>query len=110
MQAHVSDYTVQQESCGALAEILEFGGSDRATVVASVSGVTALVNAMAAHREVAGVQIGACRALVALTQYDNANLPELPRSQMEPILLAARDAFPDQCGPAVQVLLRRLSS
>lgn len=108
MQAHVSDYTVQQESCGALAEILEFGGSDRATVVASVSGLTALVNAMAAHPKVADVQTAGCRALVALTQYDNANLPDLPRSQTEPLLLAAQSNF-SQCAPAVQVLLKRLS-
>jgi hypothetical protein len=109
MQAHVSDSGVQEESCAAIAEIIHFGGEDRATIVASVSGLTALMNAVAAHAQVRGVQREGCRALRELTEFPHANLPELPRSQTEPLLLAARDRFPEDCGEAVDLLVSRLS-
>lgn len=110
MQAHVSDPGVQEQACGALGRILHYGGSDRATVVASVSGVTALINALAAHPTVCGVQSHACRALCELTNYqDVANLPDVPRMQTEPLLLVAQNNFPDDCTEAVTVLMTRLS-
>ncbi len=49
MQVHVGDATVLKEACQALEEIAAMGGVERATVVASVSRFTALVNAMGAH-------------------------------------------------------------
>jgi ankyrin repeat protein len=110
MQAHVSDAGVQEGACGAIAEIIRFGGDDRATIVASVSGLTAIVNALAAHPDVVGVQRAGCDALRELTEFTNANLPELPKSQADPLLMAARDKFPQECGPSVEILLRRTSS
>ena len=110
MQAHVSDPGVQQEACAAVAAIIHYGGDDRATVVASVSGVTAIVNAIAAHPEEVEVQKQACRALVELTNFPTANLPELPRSQTEPLLMAVKKKFPQECGALVDTILARLSS
>ncbi len=49
MQAHVGDATALKEACRALEGIAATGGAERATVVASVSGFTALVNATGAH-------------------------------------------------------------
>lgn len=110
MQAHVSDPNVQQEACGALGRILHCGGAERATVVASVSGVTAIGNALAAHPGVRGVQRNGCRALVELTEYASvANLPDLPRSQTESLLQSAKNNFAVDCAQAVDVLLSRLS-
>ena len=109
MQAHVSDPGVQEEACGAVAKIISYGGSDRATIVASVSGLTAIINAIAAHPDVEGVQREGCGALKELTEFPSANLPELPRSQTEPLLQAAKEKFPDQCGSAVEALLARLT-
>jgi hypothetical protein len=109
MQAHVSDPGVQEEACGAIGCILHYGGADRATVVASVSGLTAIVNAVAAHPSVRGVQRDGCQALRELTEYPNANLPELPRSQTESLLEAAKKNFPEDCAEAVDLLLSRLS-
>jgi hypothetical protein len=109
MQAHVSDAGAQEEACSAIAEIIKYGGADRATIVASVSGLTALVNAIAAHPDAAGVQQQACRALRELTEYPHANLPELPRSQTEPLLLQAKLKFPNECQDAVDLILSRLS-
>jgi hypothetical protein len=108
MQAHVSDSGVQEEACGAVGKIIHYGGDDRATIVASVSGLTAIVNALAAHPDSAGVQRQACKALRELTEFPNANLPELPRSQTEPLLKAAKDKFPAECGEAAEVVLSRL--
>ena len=112
MQAHVSDPGVQQEACTALTCILRTtGGVDRATVVASVSGMTAMVNAVAAHPEHEGVQVAGCRALLALTKFDGtANLPDLPRQQTEPLLKAAKNRFPERCGPVVEALLSRMAN
>merc|ERR1712032_1383417 len=58
MQSHVSDAIVQREACAALRDIVKYGGGDRATVIASVSGFTAIQNAMGAHPNVVGVQSG----------------------------------------------------
>lgn len=110
MQAHVSDPGVQQEACAAVAAIIHYGGDDRATVVASVSGVTAIVNAIAAHPDEVEVQKQACRALVELTNFPTANLPELPRSQTEPLLMAVKKKFPEECGALVDTILVRLSA
>lgn len=113
MQAHVSDPAVQEQACGAVAAIVRYGGAERATIVASVSGLTAILNAIAAHPDVAGVQMQGCSALKELTEYSGdhaANLPELPRSQTEPLLVAAKRKFPDECKQAVNVVLSRLSS
>jgi len=113
MQAHVSDPAVQEQACGAVAAIVKYGGAERATIVASVSGLTAILNAIAAHPDVAGVQRNGCGALQELTEYSGdhaANLPELPRSQTEPLLEAAKEKFPEQCGQAVDVVLSRLAS
>ncbi len=49
MQVHVRNATVLKEACWAWEGIAVTGGSERATVVASVSRFTALVNAMGAH-------------------------------------------------------------
>jgi hypothetical protein len=109
MQAHVSDPNVQEEACGAIGQILHYGGTDRATVVASVSGVTAILNAIAAHPTIVGVQREGCIALRELTNYsDTANLPELPRSQTEALLEQAKNAFPIDCTESVDILLSRL--
>jgi len=112
MQAHVSDPGVQEKACAAVAEIVRYGGADRATIVASVSGLTATINALAAHPSVAGVQKQGCRALKELTEYSgpgSANLPELPRSQTEPLLIAAKQNFPNECYKTVDVVLSRLT-
>lgn len=133
MQAHVSDPGVQLQACRALQGILRVGGADRATVVASVSGLTALVNALAAHPTVEDVQVEACQALYTLTSFaadaatadhsnssngydesgnsnDRANLPDLPRQQTEPLLEAAKRRFPQQCGAVVDALLERMEA
>jgi hypothetical protein len=109
LQAHVSDPGVQEEACAALAEIIRYGGADRATVVASVSGLTAIINAIAAHPTVVGVQKYGCLALKSLTDFPSANLPELPRSQTEPLLMAAAQNFPQECASTVDIVLSRLS-
>eukprot|EP00934_Nitzschia_sp_Nitz4_P007219 Nitzschia sp. Nitz4//scaffold72_size95085//65549//67618//NITZ4_004765-RA/size95085-processed-gene-0.104-mRNA-1//-1//CDS//3329557390//7209//frame0 len=109
MQAHVGDAGVQEHGCGAIASIVQFGGADRATVVASVSGVTAILNALAAHAQVLGVQQAGIHALSSMTRHANANLPELPMSQTEPLLMAAKEAYPAECSKPVDELLQRLS-
>ena len=109
MQAHVSDANVQEEACAATARIIRYGGADRATIVASVSGLTAIVNALAAHPDAVQVQRHGICALRELTEYPRANLPELPRSQTEALLQTAKQKFPHECGESVNVLLSRLS-
>jgi hypothetical protein len=110
MQAHVSDPNVQEEACGALGQILHYGGADRATVIASVSGVTAMMNAIAAHPKHGQVQQMGCMALCEMTNYkDTANIPELPRSQTEPLLEHAKTMFPMECSETVDILLSRLT-
>ena len=109
MQAHVSDPGVQEEACGCIAKIIKYGGPERATVVASVSGLTAIINAIAAHPDVGGIQYNGCRALCELTAYENANLPEIPKSHTQPLLDAAKSKFPHQCAQLVDVLLTRLT-
>jgi hypothetical protein len=109
MQAHVSDAIVQQEASTALCNIVKHGGPERATVVASVSGFTALQNALGAHPKNLGVQREACMALEALTQYKGANLPDLPGVQLAPLLEAAKNRFPKACGDVASIVLTRLS-
>ena len=110
MQAHVGDPNVQEEACAAIAAIVEHGGGDRATVVASVSGVTAILNAIAAHPISAGVQKQGLNALWHLTNFDasDASMPELPRAQTEPLLTQAKESFPDVCGELVDKLMDRM--
>jgi len=110
MQAHVSDAIVQQEACTALCQIIKHGGPDRATVIASVSGFTALQNALGAHPDAAIVQKEACLALDALTSFPDANLPDLPGSQTGPLLEAARQRYPFECQEPANRILARLSS
>jgi hypothetical protein len=110
MQAHVGDANVQSEACAALDAIVQYGGGDRATVVASVSGVTAILNAIAAHPQVAAVQVEGCQALLQLTEFaSTASLPELPKTQTEPLLAQAKEVFPNECGAIVDTLLERMS-
>eukprot|EP00978_Attheya_sp_CCMP212_P010144 scaffold24345_cov64-Attheya_sp.AAC.1 len=109
MQAHVADPVVQEQGCRAVANIVSQGGSERATIVASVSGVTAIVNSLGAHPKVGSVQREACRALEVLTDYQDANLPDLPRGQTGPLLEAAKRRFPDECTKSADVILTRLS-
>lgn len=108
MQAHVSDATVQEETCAAIAEIVRCGGSERATVVASVSGITAILNALATHPDSAGVQAQGCRALKYVTDYPQAYVPELPRANLEPLLEAAKQVCPS-CTENANILMTRLS-
>jgi hypothetical protein len=111
MQAHVGDANIQQEACAAISSIVRYGGGDRATVVASVSGVTAILNAIAAHSQVEGVQKEGCQALLSLTDYSQsgeANLPELPKTQTEPLLLQAKEEYPESCGRLVDQLMERM--
>ena len=111
MQAHVSDAQVQEEACGALSQILQYGGPDRATVVASVSGLTAMMNAIMAHPSSQSVQREGCRALMELTNYTTtANLPALSKSSnTESLLEQAKATFPLDCTETVDVLLSRLT-
>jgi hypothetical protein len=109
MQAHVGDAGVQEEACGAIAAIVHYGGSERATIVASVSGLTAIVNAIAAHPRAVGVQKNGCRALMELTEFQDANLPELHRSQTAPLVMAAKQAYPKECGEFADVVLSRMA-
>ena len=57
------------EACAAVAAIVSEGGSDRATVVASVSGVTAIVNAIAAHPSAMGVQLNGSQNKIVLSTF-----------------------------------------
>lgn len=109
MQSHVSDAIVQREACAALRDIVKYGGADRATVIASVSGFTAIQNAMGAHPSIAGVQGGACAVLEALTAFPDANLPDLPGAQTAPLLELAAARFPGDCIESAGKVLDRLS-
>lgn len=109
MQAHVSDTIVQQVACSALRNIVEYGGGDRATVIASVSGFTALQNALGAHPDSVEVQREACLALEALTAFPDANLPDLPGVQTAPLLEAAALKYPKECKVTADIVLSRLS-
>lgn len=105
MQAHLSDATVQKEACKALRGIAAKGGAERATVVASVSGFTALVNSMGAHPRDRCVQREACAALDVLTSFHDAYLPEL-HEQTDTLLHSAAKNFPDDCFQADAILSR----
>lgn len=113
MQAHVSDAIVQQEACLALRQIVSYGGAERATVVASVSGITALQNAIGTHVDDEGVQREACLAIEVLTCFPDANLPGKGVGgvgvQIVPLLEAAKSNFPQDCEEAVDTILSRLS-
>jgi hypothetical protein len=110
MQAHVGDSNVQSEACAAIAAIVKYGGSDRATVVASVSGVTAILNAIAAHPRASSVQKEGCQALLEMTEFaSTASLPELPKAQTEPLLVQAKESFPNECGAIVDTLMGRMT-
>mmetsp|Transcript_21982 Transcript_21982/g.54304 ORF Transcript_21982/g.54304 Transcript_21982/m.54304 type:complete len:701 (-) Transcript_21982:71-2173(-) len=110
MQAHVGDSSVQREACNSLSTIVQQGGADRATIVASVSGLTAILNALAAHPKDFSVQQAGLKALISLTDHSKeANLPDLPRSQTEPILVNAQLNFPKECRQAIEILSRRMS-
>lgn len=106
MQAHLSDATVQKEACRALRCIAAKGGAESATVVASVSGFTALVNSMGSHPRDNSVQLEACAALDVLTSFHDAYLPEL-HEQTEVLLRSAMNKFPDDC-PQADAILSRL--
>jgi len=110
MQAHVGDQNVQEEACAAIGAIVHHGGGDRATVVASVSGVTAILNALAAHPRCVEVQLQGLNALWQLTNFSSvdASMPELPRTQTEPLLAHAQDSFPTECTPLVTKLIARM--
>ena len=112
MQAHVGDPNVQEEACAAIAAIVKHGGGDRATVVASVSGVTAILNAIAAHPISSSVQKQGLSALCALTNFDasDASMPELPRAQTEPLLTLAKESFAEECGELADKLMDRMTS
>lgn len=105
----MSDAIVQREACSALRDIVKFGGPDRATVIASVSGFTALQNSLGAHPNNVHVQREACLTLEALTAIQSANLPDLPGIQTAPLLNAARERFPDECKEVAEIVLSRLS-
>jgi hypothetical protein len=77
--------------------------------VVSVSGVTAILNAIAAHASSRTVQRSGLQSLKGLTEYPHVNLPELPETQTEPLLLAAKELFPDDCAKLVDILLSRMS-
>jgi len=109
MQAHVSDATVQKEACRALRGIAAKGGAERATVVASVSGFTALVNSMGAHPDDAGVQNEACAAMEVLTSFPDAYLPRL-HEQTEALLQSAADKFPEYCLETTNAIRSRLNA
>lgn len=109
MQAHVSDSIVQKEGCTALRHIVKYGGPERATVIASVSGFTALQNALGAHPHDMDVQREACLTLEAMTSFPDANLPDLPGVQVAPLLEAALGSYPEECGGAAETVLSRLS-
>jgi hypothetical protein len=111
MQAHVGDDSVQQEACAAIAAIVQLGGADRATIVASVSGLTAILNALSAHPKKVSVQKMGLEALVSMTDHGKeANLPDLPRSHTQPILVSATQTFPKECGQAANILSNRMSA
>lgn len=109
MQAHVSDATVQKEACQALRGIAAKGGAERATVVASVSGFTALVNSMGAHPNDVGVQSEACAAMEVLTGFPDAYLPEL-HEQTDALLQSAAAMFPEQCLESANAIRSRLNA
>ena len=110
MQAHVSDRHVQCVACSALYNIMRVGGGDRATVIASVSGFTAIQNSLGAHPENADVQREAVKAIEMLTSFKDANLPDLPGLQAAPLIHLAAEKFPEECKEAADAILQRMSS
>jgi len=82
-------------------------GSERATVVASVSGFTAIVNAMSAHPEDINVQKEACLAMEILTSFPDAYLPNGVNEQSDALLQAAAENFPEACLKSVNAIKGR---
>ena len=110
MQAHVSDAIVQREACSALHKITLRGGADRATVIASVSGFTAIQNSLGAHPDQVDVQREACQALEVVTSFPDANLPFLPGLQAASLLQLAAEKFPMECKASADTVLGRISN
>lgn len=109
MQSHVSDPIVQREACAALRSITTHGGKDRATIIASVSGLQALLNSLLSHPDDATVQREACLAMEAIISHkDDANLPSLSSLQMAPLLQLAADSHPAECKESAEAILKRL--
>ena len=106
MQAHLQDASVQREACKALQGIVAKGGAERATVVASVSGFTAILNSMGAHDDDKTVQREACATLDVLTSFSDAYIPELYGDQIETLLQSAASKFPDDCSQVDAILSR----
>ena len=109
MQSHVSDPIVQKEACAALRSIVKFGGKERATIVASVSGLQALLNSLLSHPDDATVQREACLAMEAIVSHkDDANLPSLSSLQIAPLLELAAETHPAECKESAEAILQRL--
>uniref|UniRef100_A0A7S2RWH6 Armadillo repeat-containing protein 8 n=1 Tax=Eucampia antarctica TaxID=49252 RepID=A0A7S2RWH6_9STRA len=110
MQAHVSDAIVQEVACAALRNIVKVGGAERATVLASVSGFTAIQNAMGAHPNEVQVQKEACQALLELTALSaDANLLDLLGGHLQSLLEATNVRYPAECKECACIILMRLS-
>ncbi len=73
-----------------------------------MSGITALVNALAAHPAVEKVQVEGIRALKHVTDSPHANVPELPASQLEPLLELAKESF-TSCSENIRILVTRMN-
>ena len=111
MQSHVSDPIVQIEACRALRSITKFGGKERATIIASVSGLQALLNSLLSHPDDSTVQREACLAMEAIVQHkDDANLPSLSSLQVEPLLQLAAETHPAECKESAEAILKRLDN
>ena len=111
MQSHVSDPIVQIEACRALRSITKFGGKERATIIASVSGLQALLNSLLSHPDDSTVQREACLAMEAIIQHkDDANLPSLSSLQVEPLLQLAAETHPAECKESAEAILKRLDN
>lgn len=111
MQSHVSDPIVQKEACRALRTITKFGGKERATIIASVSGLQALLNSLLSHPDDSTVQREACLAMEAIIQHkDDANLPALSSLQVAPLLQLAAETHPAECKESAEAILKRLDN
>ena len=111
MQCHVSDPIVQACACRATRSIIKFGGKERATIIASVSGLQALLNSLLSHPDDATVQREACLAMEAIIQHkDDANLPSLSSLQAAPLLQLAAEMHPAECKESAEAILQRLDN
>lgn len=105
MQAHVAMLRFKRRLCRALRGITAKGGADRTTVVASVSGFTAIVNAMGAQPNDGDVQREACLTMEVLTSFHDAYLPDGVNRQSEALLQAAAENFPEVGLKSANVML-----